>query len=92
MSALTVTKPSFTIHEPDQLIVPLRAAVKTYVLNDLDTATHPSYGPVQATARVCANSGRPGAVSVLSAPATLTTSGISSNVTDENNEETDLSL
>ena len=90
MPELATTKPHITVHEAAPLSVPLKAAVKTYILNDLDLETHPSYEPLQQLARV--KNGRPSAVSALSALVTFTASGISSDVTDEAEEEADLPL
>ncbi|KAG9188829.1 hypothetical protein G6011_07534 [Alternaria panax] len=89
MAELATPKPSNTVHEAAPL-VPLQAAVKTYVLNDLDIETHPSYEPLQEAAR--ASNGRPSAVSVLGAPAAFTASETLSGVTYEEREEVDISL
>jgi hypothetical protein len=72
MLELAATEPSSAVHNAPPLAVPLRAAVKTYILNDLDIETHTSYGPLQEVAR--ANNDRPSAVTVLSAPVTFTAS------------------
>ena len=90
MSELATTTPHIAVHEAAPLPVTLKAAVKTYILNDLELETHPSYEPLQELARV--NNGRPSAVSALSAPVTFTASGILSDVTDEAEEEADLPL
>jgi hypothetical protein len=90
MSDLVTTKPQITVHEAAPLSVSLKAAVKRYILDELKLETHSSYEPRQELAR--ANNGRPSAVSALSALVTFTASGISSDVTDEAEEEADLPL
>ncbi|OWY50325.1 hypothetical protein AALT_g7929 [Alternaria alternata] len=87
MSELATTKLGVIVHKAEPLPVSLKAAVKTYILNDLELDTHPSYKPLQELAR--ANNGRPSAVSALSAPVAFTTSGVSTDVTDEDNEVSD---
>lgn len=87
MSELATTKLGVIVHKAEPLPVSLKAAVKTYILNDLKLDTHPSYKPLQELAR--ANNGRPSAVSALSAPVAFTTSGVSTDVTDEDNEVSD---
>ncbi|RMZ67835.1 X-Pro dipeptidyl-peptidase [Pyrenophora seminiperda CCB06] len=75
--------------EPIQ-IEPLRAVVETYVLNDLDINTHPSYSTIQQEA--WALSGRPVPVLSVESPKPFVNSVAVSDATDDDTEDSTLSL